>query len=436
MASQAMASPPLPPELQDMVIDLALRDESARPKLLATLRAVSPRLHAFASLKLYAHVALVATHVPVYGPFARRPMPSSPRYREYQRAAREGLKLNVVAPSGRRIPGIEWNGGDGARRLCVERLAAHCTALDGENNTYMTTSASAELAELADLNAAFAGVKTYRQHSLHPFNMNVPDVGFTTAVALVNVPNSTTDDGLDAYRRLGRQEGYEYLRDAGSVCSILAGGLPSSVGTAVFYIEIMQFGTSPYVVHLDECAGLKEVVFILLKSVNMQVLGGGGPTPGGDAWYGVGLGVIKCLVLAVAKARQVTKVTFVGLDELGSRWISAGGSANAPEAQSDDNGSTRDPFSIGGQAVFTVQTRDEQRLSDERKRERAAKVQEHWHRRRVKIANAIMVEILRDYGDAEDQPPQVEVLSLAEFKRDKGSQFYNLCTAQCIYSRY
>ncbi|WOO76416.1 uncharacterized protein LOC62_01G000037 [Vanrija pseudolonga] len=411
--------PRLPQEIQDMILDLALRDPTAQFNLLASLRGVNRRLHAVASARLYAHVAIVATRVPVYGPPAPRPLPSSPRYNEYTREPRQGLRLDVVSASGRRIPGLEWNGGIAARQRCVERLAAHCTVLDGANQTYMTIAASAPPAEQDDRRAAFAGVTTYRNHSLHPLGVNTPSEGIATCVAFANVPNSTAELGREVYRGLARQEGYGYLLVAGPVCNVLGGALPPSVRTAVVNIAVKANDVTPYAVHLDECAGLREIVFILRKAAGRHSVG-----VGRDAGHGFErsrLGVAQCLVLALAKARQLRRVTFVGLEAFGTGWLSdesededsgSEDAAQAPQAQSED-------------------APDAPLLSD-------TEAKELWRRRRRVLAQAITEEIARDqaHADADAELPDVAVLSLDEFRRANTDEFYELCTSPCIYSRY
>lgn len=401
------ALPRLPLEIQDMIIDHALRDPTTRFDLLVSLRALNRTFNAFAIPKLYAHIAFVASHAPLFGPNPYAPPPPKTSRHHYQPVHKVGLWLEVLSPAGRRVPGLDWNGGAAARQCCVERLAGHCITLDEVKLTSWDPANSP--AEREALLQAIQGVTTYRRHSDGPSLSIKPGPGVSTFVGFVDIPNEYVWEGNDIVEGMGYYEKYRYLFDISASCDVLCfEKLPSHITTAVFNINMKKCDTVPTAGWLSACEGLEEVVFVVNDGLQAD----------GDLELQcrddeVGLGLLHFLVVAVAKAHRLRKVTFVGLDRLDNYWF--GADLKLPwEAPS------------------------------------------HWAARRDLLHAAIVDGVKRDYrsqrspsvgtasddgitSDAHgvetpDHPPEVAVLSLAEFEDSNTAEFFELCTTPCTFS--
>ncbi|WOO76417.1 uncharacterized protein LOC62_01G000038 [Vanrija pseudolonga] len=376
--------PRLPPELVNAILALAIN--SASFDELVSLRCTSRRAHALTSARLYRHVAVVATAAAVQGP--QLPVPpaimitwppgsdgiATPGY--FNTPPAVGLRLEIRSPSGRRIPGLDWAGVAADRALCAQRLAA-CAVLDMVQHAAATDEA--ELAECAELAAAVAHATTYRRNAIgHDFNFSPPE-------RVTTLPNnwSWREDEADEY--IVTTRACDYLLDMPTLSydMLCYEKLPPSVRTAVLIVNMWGHCSVPIAARLGECAGLQEAVFIPYA----------------------GLGVLHYLVLAVARAHQLRRATFVSAELLDDTWFGE---------------------ELGMPA--------------------------HGAARRRALHEVIVAEVLRDYArqraplpndDLDDDtpldpqpdaPPEIAVLSLQEFARDTPAELYELCTAPCAVS--
>lgn len=403
--------PQLPPELIDAILALAVH--SASFDELVSLRCTSRRLHTLTSARLYRHVAVVASAAAVQGPQLPTPpviMTTHPSGQgicgpaHYNTPPAVGLRLDVLSPSGRRIPGLDFAGLAAARAVCLTRLMAHCTTVDVVQHA--AARKEDEFALLAELADALAHVTTYRRNAIgHDHGITPPD-GVTTWVRASTLPNNWAwpEYEVDEYIRTTRA--CDYLLDM-SNCSydmLCYEKLSPSVHTAVCIVDMRHHVSVPTAARLGECAGLQEVVFI----VRDQTASADRTRSADDPMEPyAGLGVLHYLVLAVARAHQVHKATFVGAEMLDDSWF--GDELGLPPVE-------------GGARGLAL---------------RELIVAEVWrdyaHQRAPLTRDDLDDDSALD--DPPDAPPEIAVLSFQEFATHATTaELYELCTAPCALS--
>ncbi|KAL1413802.1 hypothetical protein Q8F55_001586 [Vanrija albida] len=430
--------PRLPLELQDIIISLALDgcDPSARFDLAVSLRSVSKAANALASAQLYAHVAVVASQAPVFGPQPKLVPPANTGRRVYYAVVpgTYGLRLEVLAPSGRRIPGLDWNGGAVARQLCVERLSKHCTAVDEVKLTSWDLANSPS--ERAELFKAIGNATTYRRHSDGPSLSIKPTAKMTTFVGFVDIPNEYVWDGNGIAEGMEHRSKHRYLNEIRASCDVLCfEPLPATIRTAVFNINMREDDTVPTAGWLFACKGLTEVVFVIRETVPVDlddplaVLIRGGR-------YQHWLGLLHYLVIAVAKAHHVRKVTFVGLEKLDNEWFG------------EDIDEIPTPVAQGARFEL-IESAIVDEIKDDYERQRNPSVTDDDDEDGGEGGDGYDEDGDQDGDEGDDRdnddgeaensdppehPPEIAILSFEQFRRANPPAFYELCTEPCTFS--
>lgn len=368
--------PPLPAEVVNLIVSFALAQGYHPGCPLPALRQTSRAYHRLVNSTLYSHVEIAQSLAPLTAGTVEVDVLSpaggvelSPKRR---RRLIGGRYTVLRGPGGSRLPGLDWNGGDGAREACIQRMTQYTRAIDYVHTDKLKTLTK----HFFPLEHALPSLATYRRNGRTPSgSMNNPLLG--TVVTLLDLPTEPVYDG-DEYAMMGEDSAADttYLHNLEAGCDVLlADSLAPSVHTAVFNLTFKTECVPPTAMWLGKCRGLAKVVFILdtFECVSEHV-------------WDHPLGVLAYLVTAVAKAPTAMEVVFV-LNDLGDEWLG--------------------------------------------KIELPARAEERREALRAAIAAEIAAE--REEGDT-TPASSVTVHSSASFRASQTPEFYDLCTLPCSSS--
>ncbi|WOO76414.1 uncharacterized protein LOC62_01G000035 [Vanrija pseudolonga] len=367
--------PALPAEVVNLIVSFALAQGYRPDSPLPALRQTSRAYHRLVNASLYSHVEIAQSLAPLTAGTVEVDVisPAGVELSPKRRRRLIGGRYTVLrGPGGARLPGLDWNGGDGAREACIQRMVQYTRAID-----YVHTDTLKTLTKhFFPLEHALPSLTTYRRKGRTPSgSMNNPLLG--TVVTFLDCPSEPVYEG-DDYAMMGEDSAADtaYLHNLEAGCDVLyADSLAPSVHTAVFNITFKTECVPPTAMWLGKCRGLAKVVFILdtFDCVSEHV-------------WDYPLGVLAYLVTAVAKARTAMEVVFV-LNDLGNEWL---GKIELP---------------VGAEE------------------------------RREALRAAIVAEIAAERAEDDTTPmSSVTVCSPESFRATQTPEFYDLCTLPCSSS--
>ncbi|KAL1413690.1 hypothetical protein Q8F55_001470 [Vanrija albida] len=231
--------------------------------------------------------------------------------------AEEHLRKELVRHrGGKRIPGLNWAGGEFKRQLCVERLKKYCKVVDD-------LISRKNKQQLALFNDALSNVTTVRLQYEHDDPLNLPHITTVAGILLINGGKLDFSGGDQPW--LNWEAGYGANDEFGPPkdrteympMTLLPKYVPPSTTTIMYTAFIDSYdwdhGNHNFVVKTDlgQLEHLTDLVFSFCMNDGLCDHRPNNHKP---------LGVIHSLVKSVAASVPRVRLTFMSLDEFATGW--------------------------------------------------------------------------------------------------------------------